>query len=157
MIKFTKFLVLLSAFALSSSASADSNGYTGGSTTGYQGAYCPAGYSGPLVTLGGHNALSYSFRGYPTPIAGGPTDTALFFHRRGARLFDKQNFEAAERAFEASLRAQGGTLKEDTLLYLAHIAIENGDMSKAEAYAKKYARAAGKKILETPPPLDKSS
>jgi|GEM_PF-3812031 len=154
MIKFTKFLVLLSAFALASAASADGNGYTGGSTRAIGGGYCPTGYSGP-ISRGGHNAFFSHFRG--SPEVGGPTDTALFFHRRGARLFNKSNFEGAERAFEASLRAQGGTLRERTLLYLAHIAIESGDVSKANSYAKKYAAASGKEILEPPPAVSKTS
>lgn len=140
MIKLTKFVVLFTAFALSSAASADSHGYTTGVSS--SGGYYPSGFTSTLSIPGGYNP----FRRQIT--AGVPTDTALFFHRRGARLFDKSNFEGAERAFEASLRAQGGTLREHTLLYLAHIAIKSGDMSKAKSYTRKYARASGKEIVE---------
>jgi len=153
MIRLAKFLVLFTAFVLSSAASADSHGHA--ASGGGYGAYCPAGYSGPINTFRGHSSFFGRFG--PPPWAGGPTDTALFFHRRGTRLFDKNNFEGAERAFEASLRAQGGTLREHTFLYLAHIAIENGDMSKAESYAKEYAAVTGKEVVEALPAAKKTS
>ena len=131
--RFSKSLVLLSVFAVSSSAMAAgitsfSHGYPANNAS-----------KAPLPPLaGGQIGLN---RIGPTSswrlTRNGPSETAWFFHRRGETLFERQKFDAAERAFEASLRAQGGTLKEDTLFYLARIAIENGDLEKAENYAER--------------------
>lgn len=69
---------------------------------------------------------------------GGPSETAFFFHRRGVNLYETENLDDAEIAFKASLRAQGNSLRKNTLLYLAHISKEKGDMEQAEKYAYDY-------------------
>lgn len=145
-------LVLISTIALSTVATAD---YRNQTAKGALRNYCPPSAAGEIPLAGsvnsftGHNSIAVgsalSSSGWRN-TTDGPSETAWFFHRRGARLFEKASYDAAERAFEASLRAQGGTLKENTLLYLAHISLQNGDMGKAKDYALDCASTAGREI-----------
>ena len=71
-------------------------------------------------------------------FTGRPSSTAVKFFRMGARAYEKNDLERAEKAFNSALRAHSRELIPDIVLYLAKISEKNEELDKAFLYAFVY-------------------
>lgn len=67
----------------------------------------------------------------------GASETASYYYITGIRQFEKENYDRAERAFKAVLRADG--LNKAALHYLVAVSVKKGDTEQAKVYAERWA------------------
>jgi len=101
-------------------------------------------YSGTGLSTGGsYGVNSLPFRPADIEISTdrllGSSETATFNFKKGVKNFEKENFEKAEAAFRAVLRADGSkSMDKISLHYLTIISDKQGDEFKKNSYAQAY-------------------
>ncbi len=117
-------------------------------------AFAPAAYANNYGGITSYNGSSSTYNSYSSSSIRGQhfnpnfsgtavkprilngSSTASYYYRVGVSQFEKGNFEKAERAFEAVLRAKG--LNKQALYYLTQISEKQGDDAKLTKYAQAY-------------------
>ena len=126
-------LAVVSILGIANTASA--NTYTNHSVGSYQGGLA---FQGRIE----HEKVSNLNKG---ERLFGSSTTASFFYKKGTRNFDRGNLDKAEKAFRASLRANGSIgLDARALLHLIYINQQQGDGLSSEKYKQAYLQLAGK-------------